>query len=129
MRRSDPFAAVLLALLAWPMARPVWGKSYTMADLEALHRAESWRELLQRARDVSPAGRNERWSTITTDAALGLTAALNPEKRPWEALDFCAQSVRLYPHLKRSSAFMKRRGEAATRAFTACLRTPASATA
>ncbi|GLR02684.1 hypothetical protein [Vibrio hyugaensis] len=44
---------------------------YSMEDLAALHKAQSWNELLYHANDIRPSKRDDAWQSLVADAATG----------------------------------------------------------
>lgn len=110
--------ALLLTLLGGAVRAEE--KRYSMKDLEALARSESWGELLQHLEDVPPAKRDAAWQRIAEKGALGRIGALSTDKDPLWALVTADGLTKRYPFLKKSRSFMSKRAEVGLKGFEAC---------
>ena len=117
MRSLTVLVAVACLLLAPDPSRA--DRLYSMADLEALDRQDSWHELLLHAGDVPPSRRSDRWRQMVERAALGVLASHASEAE--SAWSFSDAVVRQYPLLKRSKRFMAQRAAVGVRGLEACL--------
>jgi hypothetical protein len=115
-----PFTVILAiaCLLLAPRLASADG-AYSMTDLEALDREESWHELLLHASDVPPSKRSDRWRQMVERAALGVLASHAGEAD--KAWSFSDAVVRQYPMLKKSKRFMAQRAAVGVRGLEACL--------
>jgi hypothetical protein len=118
MRSFTFVLAVACLLLLAPRLASAAG-AYSMADLEALDRQESWHELLVHASDVPPSNRSDRWRQMVERAALGVLASHAGEAD--KAWGFADAVLRQYPQLKKSKRFMAQRAEVGVRGLEACL--------
>ncbi len=112
-------AAVLCALAVCGVARAE-EKKYTMADLEALAKSESWAELLPHLEDIPPAQRNPKWQAVVERCAIGSIKGFKKDRNPLGALVHADGLTKRYTFLKKSKAFMSIRAEAGLKGFMAC---------
>lgn len=110
---------VALALL---VASPAVGeeKKYTMQDLNALAKSESWRELVAHFEDIPPAQRNKVWEAIVVKGMKGLLRSLNEEKNAFGMLMVADGSTRRYPFLRKEKEFMSLRASTGLKGFETC---------
>lgn len=64
---------ILLPLLAVASSFSAFAaeERYSMEDLTALHKTQSWNELLAHANDIRPSKRDDAWQVLVADAATG----------------------------------------------------------
>lgn len=89
-------------------------------DLKKLSDRRSWKELLEKAREVEPDKRNKKWDSLVAQAATRhiedlVSINFNTIKLP--ELDTYLID---YPVLRTDESFMNRRGELAVKLFKAC---------
>ena len=114
------FMLMLVSFFLCGMPAGAGDKTYSQADLEALVKSGGWLEILNNARDVKPAARDDRWNQITVQAAQKHLAGLPIDKAPLDALAFCEEVIERYPHLKKVKSFMQARAQAGLKAFPIC---------
>jgi hypothetical protein len=95
-------------------------KKYTMADLEALAKNESWGELLPHLEDIAPAQRNQKWQAVVERCAAGSIKSFKKDRNPFAALAYADGLTKRYGFLKKSKPFMAIRAEAGLKGFAAC---------
>jgi len=105
-------------------AAPVFaGAPWSLADVEAAATAGSWAELLERAEDVPPSARTDRWRTLVSDAAataLEKTAA-TPDK-PFAVAERARTLAARYAFLEKAPRFSTARSKASLAALEACVK-------
>jgi len=95
-------------------------KKYTMKDLEALVKSESWSELGGHLEDIAPAQRSERWKKIVEATALNLVQAEKADNDPFCGLVLADGMTKRFAFLKKSRPFMDRRAEVGLKGFEVC---------
>gem|GEM_PF-2096180 len=78
---------------------PTSNTVYSMEDLRALVKSESWTELVKNIKDVPPAKRDAEWNAIAEKMAVALVSSeSSAERRAGLTRDL----IREFPHLKNS---------------------------
>jgi hypothetical protein len=113
-------AGLVIAVVISPLVASA--DSYSLADLEALDKQESWQELLVHSGDVPPTQRNDKWTQMVERAALGTLSSHSGEADA--AWTFADAAVHQYPQLKKSKKYMAARAQADLRGLEACLQKP-----
>lgn len=116
--RSAQAVALAAILAAGPALAEE--KKYTIQDLEALAKSESWSELVQHLEDIAPAARDSKWQKIAERGILGQLDAMKADKNPFGALIWADSFTKRYPWLKKNKGFMKRRAEMGLKGFELC---------
>ena len=120
MSRCRSAVAVGLAAILAAAPAAAEEKRYTMQDLEALAKSESWSELVQHLEDIAPAARDKKWQQIAERGILGQLDSMKSDKNPFGALIYADGFTKRYPWLKKNRGFMKRRAEAGLKGFELC---------
>ncbi len=97
-------------------------KPMTMADIQALEKSESWRELAGGLGDIPPASRNATWEKITVNTALNLLSSASKSKLPGETFNMAENILEQFPQLGKNKEFMAKRGEVGVLALKDCYR-------
>jgi hypothetical protein len=108
------------AVLASPSARA--DRKYTMKDLEALVKSESWAELVDHLDDLAPAERDAKWQQIAEKGAIGFIDTRKTDNDPLGALIAADRLGTRYKFLLKSKPFLAMRTRAGLRGFEACYR-------
>ncbi len=95
-------------------------KKYSIQDIEALVKNESWSELVQHLEDILPAKRDKKWQQIVEKGVLGYIETLNTDKNPFAALIMADRYTKRYSFLKKSKAFMAKRSKVGLKGFEEC---------
>jgi len=113
---------VLAALcgLLLPGSTRAEDKKYTLQDLEALAKNESWSELTQHLEDVPPVKRNKKWEKVAEQGSIGSIKDFKDDRNPLGGLILADGLTKRYRFLKKSKAFMKVRAEVGLKGFKAC---------
>jgi hypothetical protein len=114
-----PLAAGICAL-ALCTAAHAEEKKYTLADLEALAKSESWSELMHHLEDIPPAQRNQKWQAVVERCATGSIKSFKKDRDPLAALIYADGLTKRYKFLKKSKSFMANRAEAGLKGFSTC---------
>ena len=117
MRVSVVGALFCTLLLAAPAHAD---KKYTIEDLEALVKSQSWDEAAQHLEDVPPAKREARWKAVVEKTAIGQLRALDLDKNPLEALVMADAYTKRLNVLLQSRPFMQVRAELGLKGFERC---------
>ena len=96
---------------------------YDMADLRALARQKSYRELLVHLEDIRPARRDRAWRQMLSTAAVGVLESEADSPNPMGALSAADWLLDAYPQLEADTGFMRRRGELGAQAYKKCFMT------
>jgi hypothetical protein len=91
-----------------------------MADLDALETQGAWGELVDHLGDILPSKRDAHWQALAEKSALGYVDGLATDKDAVSALGAADDLTHRYPTLKKSRAFMSRRGEVGIKGFETC---------
>jgi hypothetical protein len=93
--------------------------TYEMADLKALDKDQSWRELVDHLTDVAPSKRDAEWKAMAERACSGVLdpAALKDPASGERALDQMDELMKRFGWLKDSKVFMSKRAEVGFKAF------------
>ena len=108
--------ALLLSLLL-PLSASA--ATYEMADLKALDKDQSWRELVEHLNDVLPSKRDAEWKAIAERACTGVLdpSELKDAASSQRTLDQIDELMKRYGWLKDSKAFMSKRAEVGLKAL------------
>lgn len=107
--------ALLLCLLL-----PLYASAatYELADLKALDKDQSWRELVEHLNDVVPSKRDAEWKAIAERACTGvLETEIKDAEAGQRALDQIDELMKRYGWLKDSKPFLTRRAEVGLKAM------------
>lgn len=93
--------------------------TYEMADLKALDKDQSWRELVDHLLDVVPSKRDAEWKSIAERACAGVLdpAEIKDEKSAARVLDQIDELMKRFPWLKDSKPFLAKRAEVGFKAM------------
>lgn len=103
-------------------ARAAKESKYSLADLKALEKKQSWEELLSHAEDVPPTQRNPSWDEAVEHAAIGYLRSLKNERESFEGVFGSRDLLRRYPHLEKSKEFLSQRADLGQLAAEECFR-------
>lgn len=108
--------ALLLSLLL-PLSASA--ATYELADLKALDKDQSWRELVEHLNDVVPSKRDAEWKAIAERACTGVVdpSELKDPATAQRSLDQIDELMKRYGWLKDSKTFMARRAEVGFKAL------------
>lgn len=118
MKHTLALTAALLASLT-ASARAEQEKAYSLADLEALVEAKSYKEAVEHLKDVRPSERKDKWLAIATEAASGYLASLTGDHLGTRVM-VIEEIDGAYPQLLKSAKYKKARAELGLAAYTAC---------
>jgi len=106
-------------LLATLLSFTASAATYEMADLKALDKDQSWRELVDHLTDVVPSKRDAEWKAIAERACSGVLdpAAIKDPASGERTLDQIDELMKRFGWLKDSKVFMSRRAEVGFKAF------------
>ncbi len=111
-----------LAIAALSLTLSLDGKAaaYSMADLEALEKEQSYSEFFAHALDIRPSERNDYWKTMVQNMGEGLLKAMAAKNR-LERSDFQQmEELAGWSVLRTNEFFRLKRQEVAMRWFTQC---------
>ena len=108
--------ALLLSLLL-PLSASA--ATYELADLKALDKDQSWRELVEHLNDVVPSKRDAEWKAIAERACTGVLdpSELKDPASSQRTLDQIDELMKRYGWLKDSKTFMSKRAEVGFKAM------------
>lgn len=108
--------AILLCLL-FPLS--ALAATYELADLKALDKDQSWRELVDHLTDIVPGKRDAEWKAIAERACLGVLdpAEVKDAASSQRVLDQLDELMKRFGWLKDNKAFMSRRAEVGFKAL------------
>ncbi len=108
--------ALLLSLL---LSLSASAATYELADLKALDKDSSWRELVEHLNDVVPSKRDAEWKAIAERACTGVLepSELKDAATSQRALDQIEDLMKRYGWLKDSKAFMTKRADVGLKAL------------
>lgn len=108
--------ALLLCLLL-PLSAPA--ATYELADLKALDKDQSWRELVDHLNDIVPSKRDAEWKAIAERACTGVLdpADLKDPGSAQRTLDQIDELMKRYGWLKDSKVFLAKRADVGLKAF------------
>ena len=108
--------ALLLCLLL-PLSASA--ATYELADLKALDKDQSWRELVDHLTDIVPSKRDAEWKAIAERACLGVLdpAEVKDVASSQRVLDQLDELMKRFGWLKDNKAFMSRRAEVGFKAL------------
>lgn len=109
---------LIFSLAAAPSAAEE--KKYTMKDLEALAKSESWSELGGHLEDIAPAQRSAKWKKIVEETALNQLQAEKEDNNPFAGLIVADGYTKRFVFLKKSRKFMDKRAEVGLKGFESC---------
>jgi hypothetical protein len=109
-------SALVLSLLI-PLSASA--ATYEMADLKALDKDQSWRELVDHLLDIVPSKRDADWKAIAERACVGVLdpAEIKDEKSGARALEQIDELMKRFPWLKDSKSFLSKRAEVGFKAM------------
>ena len=93
--------------------------TYELADLKALDKDQSWRELVEHLTDILPSKRDAEWKAIAERACSGVLdgSALKDPASGERTLEQIDELMKRFGWLKDSKAFMSKRAEVGFKAF------------
>jgi hypothetical protein len=108
---------VLLVSLLLPLS--ALAATYEMADLKALDKDQSWRELVDHLNDILPSKRDGEWKAIAERACTGVLdpAEIKDANSAQRSLDQMDELMKRYGWLKDSKVFLTRRAEVGFKAM------------
>ncbi|WP_394823552.1 hypothetical protein [Pendulispora albinea] len=106
---------------SFPSPRKAKGKTYTMADLDALANRAQWAELLAHVEDIPPLERKATWERLLVKAATEYVGSLSSKSDAYEGFWIAEGMVKRYPALPKSKEFMAKRADVGKKVFTECL--------
>lgn len=108
--------ALLLSLLL-PLSASA--ATYELADLKALDKDQSWRELVDHLTDILPSKRDAEWRAIAERACAGVldAADLKDATSAQRVLDQSDELMKRYGWLKDSKPFLGKRAEVGLKAL------------
>ncbi|MEM6730329.1 MAG: hypothetical protein AAF658_02165 [Myxococcota bacterium] len=114
--------AVTLGLVGagLPSAALAEDTKYTMEDLKALVEQESWPETIEHLEDIRPTKRKKEWNGYLEKAALGLVNSVAETSDVYSAWQTAEQLLVRFPPLKKSRAYLDRRGETGIESMKQC---------
>ncbi|HDM8140797.1 TPA: hypothetical protein P0E12_005091 [Vibrio harveyi] len=95
---------------------------YSMEDLTALHKAQSWNELLYHANDIRPSKRDDAWQGLVADAATGAFNSYVSSGAADSAIGLGQQLLTEYAFLSQSSDFTQSFAKALVPAAQSCIK-------
>jgi hypothetical protein len=95
---------------------------YSLGDLKALEKKQSWEELLSHAEDVPPTQRDASWDKAVEHAAVGYLQSLKSDRESFEGVFGSRDLLRRYPHLEKSKDFLSQRAGLGKLAAEECFR-------
>ncbi len=99
------FSLLPLALMASSLTVYASEERYSIEDLTALHKAQSWNELLSHANDIRPSKRDAAWQSLVADASTGALNNYVSNGAADSAIGFGQQLLSDYTFLSESTAF------------------------
>jgi hypothetical protein len=102
-------------MLTLALAALTLNATYEMADLKALEKQGSFKELVDHLDDITPSKRDKDWEGIAERGATGLLGTF--EVKDEGPLDTADGLIKRYGFLKQSKVFMGKRAEVAFKAF------------
>ena len=112
---------LITALLAIPVSAIAHGNDrYSMDDLLALEKTESWRELWAHLLDIKPSRRNTIWRQLGTTVTQARLNAPYPIGQPERQFVFVVEALDQLPFLKDNPDFMRSRTDIGLRKLESC---------
>ncbi|HLI98312.1 MAG TPA: hypothetical protein VKT76_01220 [Bradyrhizobium sp.] len=119
--RQSLHIVLALLFLGWAWSASAEERKDTLADLDALAAAHSWRELGEHLMDIPPAARASHWQGLVEQAAIGeLTSYANAAGSFVDRLNVIARYYPIYPSLAQSENFIELRAKIGLSAFRQC---------
>jgi hypothetical protein len=108
---------LLVVLLLLPLSS--LAATYELADLKALDRDQSWRELVDHLNDVLPSKRDAEWRAIAERGCIGVLdpSELKDAATSQRALEQIDELTKRYGWLKESKPFLARRADVGLKAL------------
>lgn len=106
-----------VALLASPSAKAA--KEYSMSDLKALEKQESWQEIYEHLEDIPPGKRDDEWKAVGENAVVHLLGDMKIEPNyGYEHVIATMEAVqKRYPSIGKSKGYLNKRMEVGEQAF------------
>jgi hypothetical protein len=109
-----------IALLLSLGLSPVYSSPYSLVDLEALEKENSYAEFFQHALDIRPSERSEYWQTMVKNMAEGMLNTMLKKNRMTPEEFKMVESLSDWPVLKTDEFFKLKRQEVAIKWFSQC---------
>ncbi|MDA8793744.1 hypothetical protein N9N67_10890, partial [Bacteriovoracaceae bacterium] len=81
-------------------------EKYSLEDLDALFKQESFQEMLNHMNDISPKKRDKKWKSLLTKGSIAYANLNSSENECGQAFGYLSEQVKTYPFLKKENSFL-----------------------